>query len=302
MLSQDVVENQKRVKDARKSMLDKTTGKEPTLESAISHSRVISTDMTSQGLEDKEESIKQALPSNDSSAVPSQKSVISNGNQPSSTGCLDKESGQSDDSVISGAMKTLSLDDNSSSKRSRVESLQQAQDPNQIPDGFISDVQDPMRYFFLGYYAGDGCFGRHFLRRFRIILKACEFVPLYKMLARCGVASPDFRFMKQNYISVKYSAGYAGSVRWSPRSSRESSSSISDLGLPSSGAVCSDAGLLKSLIPDTDPEEKSQLFLLLILGYTVADGTVIWKYRRTAQGIIIRYGGIQLYSTDLGFL
>ncbi|ORY91348.1 hypothetical protein BCR43DRAFT_498941 [Syncephalastrum racemosum] len=159
-----------------------------------------------------------------------------------------------------------------------------------------------MRYFFLEFYTGDGIFGATYVNRFAMVLKACEFVPLYKMLARCGVATPHLRFRKLNYVSVRHNAGHVGSVAWVSKCSPGGSSAISDLGLPSSHTVSSDPDLLKSAIAHTDAEGKIEYFLLLILGYMVADGTLVWRYHRSMKTITIRYGGIQLFSTDLGFL
>lgn len=63
---------------------------------------------------------------------------------------------------------------------------------NQLPRGFIKDEANPIRYFFTGYYTGDGCHDAT-MPGFIIRLKACEFVSLYKLLRRCGVRSPNLK-------------------------------------------------------------------------------------------------------------
>lgn len=60
---------------------------------------------------------------------------------------------------------------------------------NYLPPGFINDEADPMRYFFIGFYVGDGIYSTK-RPGFAIRIKACQFMDLYNLLLRCGVPSP----------------------------------------------------------------------------------------------------------------
>lgn len=65
---------------------------------------------------------------------------------------------------------------------------------NRLPRGFIKNDADPMRYFFVGFYAGSGCHSTTG-PGFKVGLKACEFMSLYNLLRRCGVAKPNLKYV-----------------------------------------------------------------------------------------------------------
>ncbi|ORY93212.1 hypothetical protein BCR43DRAFT_517472 [Syncephalastrum racemosum] len=171
---------------------------------------------------------------------------------------------------------------------------------NRLPRGFINDVTDPMRYFFIGFYTGSGCHSST-APGFRIVLKACEFISLYNLLYRCGVPKPNLKFYKNGRISSKYNAGHIGYVLWSYKSRTENSSAIVDLGLPSSQSHRSDLVLLQNFLPKNCPE-RIEHFLIFLFGYIMANGLVDWTHGSNQQQPELWYSGVQLGATDTGLL
>ncbi|ORY93567.1 hypothetical protein BCR43DRAFT_381852 [Syncephalastrum racemosum] len=173
---------------------------------------------------------------------------------------------------------------------------------NRLPRGFVKDEADPMRYFFAGFYTGDGCHDAT-SPGFIIRRKACEFVSLYNLLHRCGVRRPNFKFYKNERSIHKCNAGYTGFVAWGYRSQDENSSILVDQGLPSTQMNSTDSELLKSFLPsDISKQDKQQFFMLFLLGYIMANGHIQWRYGGNTKNPRIRYTGVALCPSDAGFM
>ncbi|ORY91339.1 hypothetical protein BCR43DRAFT_566850 [Syncephalastrum racemosum] len=171
---------------------------------------------------------------------------------------------------------------------------------NQLPSGFLRNETNPMRYFFVGFYARSGV---HVSRHpgFRIGLKTSAFVSLHKLLHRCGVPSPVFKFATIDSTSTRYKAGQLAQVLWGYRNEEENSTIIVDFGFPSVKTHRSDVELLETFLPHH--KRRNAFFLAFLLGYTMANGHINYRFETsTPDGMSIVYKGLQFSSPDLGFL
>lgn len=109
-------------------------------------------------------------------------------------------------------------------------------------------------------------------------------------------------FYKSRGISKKYNAGHFGTVSWGYSNQHENCLSLVDHGLPSSKTKYSDPELLKSFLPNQNWKQRGDFFLLFMLGYLMADGSVETEHAGNLQQPVIRYQYARLYAVDANFL
>lgn len=105
---------------------------------------------------------------------------------------------ENENETTSASSTSVDIQQRKQQRLSRSERL-----ANHLPSGFLRNETDPMRYFFVGFYARSGIHVS-WHPGFRIALKAISFVSLHKLLHRCGVPSPVLRQVAKTNPHLPY--------------------------------------------------------------------------------------------------
>ncbi|CDH57196.1 predicted protein [Lichtheimia corymbifera JMRC:FSU:9682] len=151
-----------------------------------------------------------------------------------------------------------------------------------------------MKFAFLGFFRGKGYTDQNSITA-GFKLRSTSFVWLASFLRRCGIQTPNLRFVSTGF-NTKLRAAMNGNVLF-----RTCNPILYERlhGLSSSKAKNTDLDLLASSFPEADPDRQYAI-LAFFLGFFMASGHVTWL--RGREGLTIRYSGITFTRRDIPFL